>query len=575
MSLDKQRQKSLFKWLKQQAHWHKMGLRLSVLAGFLFALLIIAQAGLLATILHTLIIEQRGFAAIVPHFIALFVVALLRAVLLYWREQLNFSLGQQIRQRIRRQLFDQFERLGPAYIQQQTTGSWSTLLIEQVEDLQDFYARYLPQMRLATLVPVVIFLVILPVNWAAALILFCTAPLIPIFMILVGMGAADVNRRNFKALAYLGGHFLDRLKGLETIRLFNQGEVQTQEIANAAEDFRQRTMQVLKMAFLSSGVLEFFASISIAIVAVYFGFSYLGQFSFGSYGLPVSLLAGFFALILAPEFFQPLRDLGTYYHAKAQAIAAADNIESFLQLTPRPATQSPQSPLHAWQGELRQIRADQLVILSPEGKPLVGPLTFTFNFPAQLSLMGSSGAGKSSLFNLLLGFLPYQGSLKINGIEFSHLDQAAWRAQLSWLGQNPILPASTIRANLLLAKADASEAELTQVITQANLAQMIAALPNGLDTLIGEDAVRLSIGQAQRIALARALLKPSQLLLLDEPTASLDKHTAQEIELTLQAALTNRSCISITHRLTEAQRTQYQQWQLLDGQLQRCRQESV
>ncbi|RKS85231.1 ATP-binding cassette subfamily C protein CydD [Orbus hercynius] len=550
-SLDKKRQKHLLSWLKQQAKQHKHLLKLSVLTGFISALCIVAQAALFALILQDLIINQVNVSAIFTPLIILASLFIFRAVLSYAREQVNFLLGQNLRQSIRQQLINKIEQGGPATINQHTSGGLSTLLIEQVEDLQDFYARYLPQMRLATIVPMLILIAIVPFNWAAALILLCTAPLIPIFMIFVGMGAADVNRKNFKALAYLSGHFLDRLKGLQTIRLFNQGQKQTEEIHQAAEDFRHKTMSVLKMAFLSSAVLEFFASISIAVVAVYFGFSYLGELNFGAYNGVITLFAGFFALILAPEFFQPLRDLGTYYHAKAQAIAASDNIETFL-------TQNHQQNVHDDSVQagltidnINTIFAQDLVILSPDQQPIVGPLNFELQSPFRLALMGISGEGKSSLLNVLLGFLPYQGSLKINGIEFETLDIEKWRRQLSWIGQSPYLLNDTIRNNILLANPNATEQMIDNVIKQSQLKDFINQLPNGINTAIGEDSVRLSVGQAQRIAIARALLKPCHLLLLDEPTASLDKQTAHEIETILANNYQACNMIMVTHQMTQ------------------------
>lgn len=563
-SLDKQRQKQLLTWLKQQAKQHKKLLMLSVLTGFISAIGIVVQAVLFALILQELIIEGGYFSTISPYFIALMGVFVFRTLLTYAREQINFLMGQSLRRSVREQLINKIEQGGPISTSQHTSGGLSTLLIEQIEDLQDFYARYLPQMRLATIIPILILIVIVPFNWAAALILFCTAPLIPIFMVLVGMGAADVNRKNFKALAYLSGHFLDRLKGLHTIRLFNQGKNQVNAIHQAAESFRIRTMNVLKVAFLSSAVLEFFTSVSIAVVAVYFGFSYLGELSFGAYNGVVTLFAGFFALILAPEFFQPLRDLGTYYHAKAQAIAAADNIEGFL------ASNTHDTGHHTDKthliNEIQTIEAQDLIILSPDNKPIVGPLNFTLKTPFKLVLMGVSGEGKSSLLNVLLGFLPYQGSLKINQIEFHTLDIDNWRSQLSWLGQNPYLLNGSIRDNILLADRDASEQRLNQVVKQAQLDSFITQLPDGLETQIGEDAVRLSIGQAQRIAIARALLKPCQLLLLDEPTASLDKQTAQDIDAILASNYQSHNIIMVTHQMTESMSFD-QIWQLRNHQI--------
>lgn len=562
MSLDKKRQTYLLSWLKQHAKKYQSNLRASILTGFILTLFMIAQAALLATILQKIIIEQVNFSEVLIYFLLLIVILLARAILIYFREKINFALGRKVRNQIRQDLINQFEALGPAYLNQSTTGALSTLVIEQVDNLQDFFARYLPQMRLASMAPIIICIAILPFNWAAAAILFCTAPLIPIFMILVGMGAADINRRHFKALAYLSGHFLDRLKGLSTIRLFNQGEKQANEIKKASEDFRVKTMQVLKMAFLSSAVLEFFASISIAVVAVYFGFSYLGEFDFGSYSGSVTLFAGFFALILSPEFFQPLRDLGTYYHAKAEAIAAADNIETFL--TQKSAKQQFDNATATidFNDSLQTIEADNLIVLSSENKPIVGPLSFTLKAPFKLALIGTSGEGKTSLIQVLLGFLPYQGSLKINGIAFNQLTLSSWQKQISWIGQNPYLINGSIRENILLGNPNATNQQLASVISQAQLAEVIAKLPNGLETQVGEDAIRLSVGQAQRIALARAMLKPCQLLILDEPTASLDKQTVQNLEHHNIAT----NSITITHQ-NEDLHSYDSIWQLSKGLL--------
>ena len=571
MSLDKQRQTYLLNWLKQHTKIHKSDLRASVLTGFMLSILMIAQAAFLAIILQRLIIEQQSFLTVIPYFLSLIFILLARGSLIYFREKINFALGQKIRKQIRKKLIDQFELFGPAYLNQSTTGAWSTLVIEQVDNLHDFFARYLPQMRLASMVPILICIAIFPFNWAAAVILLCTAPLIPIFMILVGMGAADINRRHFKALAYLSGHFLDRLKGLNTIRLFNQGEQQTEEIARASEDFRVKTMQVLKMAFLSSAVLEFFTSISIAIVAVYFGFSYLGEFDFGAYNGTVTLFAGFFALILAPEYFQPLRDLGVYYHAKAEAIAAADNIETFLNksLPQQVDNAQPKTNLNQLQannyldiGVLKTIEAKDLIVLSNEALPIVGPLSFSLHAPFKLALIGTSGEGKSSLMQVLLGFLPYQGSLKINGIEFNHLDLKSWQQQISWIGQNPYLINGSIRENILLGKPTATTSELDEVIAKAQLSDVIAKLPEGVETQVGDDAVRLSVGQAQRVALARAMLKPCQLLILDEPTASLDKQT---VELLAPYDIATNS-ITITHQHDDMHDFELV-WKLSKGQI--------
>ncbi|MEA9390631.1 cysteine/glutathione ABC transporter permease/ATP-binding protein CydD [Acerihabitans sp. TG2] len=545
--MNKNRQHVLVRWLKLQSVLVKRWLRLSLVLGSLSGLVIVAHAWVLAHLLQALIIEQRSRDELTGWFIAMAVLFCVRALLGWLRERVGFIAGREIRREIRRQALDRLERLGPAWIQGKPAGSWSSLLLEQIEDMQDYYARYLPQMYLAGLVPLLILIVVFPVNWMAGLILFCTAPLIPMFMALVGMGAADANRRNFLALSRLSGYFLDRLRGLETLRLFNRAQAETDHIRQATDDFRLRTMEVLRLAFLSSGVLEFFASISIALVAVYFGFSYLGELNFGSYGTGVTLFAGFLVLILAPEFFQPLRDLGTFYHAKAQAVGAAESLVDFLQSDGRAQGEGQNTPTF---GAL-SICAQGLEVMAPDGTRLVGPLDFTLAAGARLAIVGQSGAGKSSLLQVLLGFLPYQGSLTLDGHELRDLAPQHWRQQLSWVSQNPYLPAPTLRDNILLGQPTADDTALALVVKRAYIDEFLPLLPQGLDTMVGDDAAQLSVGQSQRVALARALLKSPGLLLLDEPTASLDAHSERLIMRALDEASRRQTTVLVTHQLAD------------------------
>lgn len=548
--MKKTRQHQLTRWLKTQSTLAQRWLRLSMLLGLASGILIVAQAWLLASLLHALIIEHQPRGELVSSFIWLAATFALRAFLSWLRERVGFICGQVIRQRMRAQVLDKLQQLGPAWIQGKPAGSWASIIVEQIENMQDYYSRYLPQMYLAVFIPVLILITVFPINWAAGFILLATAPLIPLFMALVGMGAADANRRNFVALARLSGNFLDRLRGLDTLRLFNRGQAETDHIAKSSEDFRQRTMEVLRLAFLSSAVLEFFASISIAVVAVYFGFSYLGELNFGSYGMGVTLFAGFLVLILAPEFFQPLRDLGAFYHAKAQAVGAAEALETFLAAEGEQVGNGSQT-LNS--EEALTIRAQQLEILSPNGVVLAGPLDFTLPANQRIALVGLSGAGKSSLLNLLLGFLPYRGSLLINGIELRELAAVNWRQQLGWVGQNPHLPAQTLRDNILLGYPQASEDQLQQAVEQAYVSEFLPHLPKGLATDLGDGAARLSVGQAQRVAVARALLSPRRLLLLDEPAASLDAHSERLVMQALNAASHQQTTLLVTHQLEDTE----------------------
>ncbi|EKM5759340.1 cysteine/glutathione ABC transporter permease/ATP-binding protein CydD [Cronobacter turicensis] len=561
--MNKTRQQELTRWLKQQSVISRRWLNLSRLLGVVSGLLIVAQAWLLADLLNDLIIKAIPREAQLLPFVLLILVFVLRAWVVWLREKVGFHAGQHIRARIRQQVMNRLQEAGPAWIQGKPAGSWATLILEQIDDMHDFYARYLPQMALAASVPLLIVLAIFPYNWAAALILLCTAPLIPLFMAMVGMGAADANRRNFQALARLSGNFLDRLRGMETLRLFNRGAAETHNIQAASQDFRQRTMEVLRLAFLSSGVLEFFTSLSIALVAVYFGFSYLGELNFGHYGTGVTLFAGFLALILAPEFFQPLRDLGTFYHAKAQAIGAADSLKTFLET---PIQHAEKGALELPGCEPISLEAQGLTILSPQGKRLAGPLNFTLPAGKRVALVGQSGAGKSSLLNLLAGFLPYEGSLRVNGVELRELEPDSWRRQLSWVGQNPQLPAGTLKENVLLADPEASDAQLQAALDKAWVSEFLPLLAQGVDTPVGDQSSGLSVGQAQRVAVARALLTPCRLLLLDEPSASLDAGSERRVMQALETASLAQTTLMVTHQIDDIAAWD-EVWVMRDGRI--------
>ncbi|MBQ4889596.1 cysteine/glutathione ABC transporter permease/ATP-binding protein CydD [Shewanella sp. MMG014] len=556
--MDKNLEKSLGQWLKKQKSSCGIFLKLSIFTGALNGVAIVIQAYLLAHVLHGVIMLEAPMSQFTNQFIALVVLILVRAGLAYARERLSFEAGKRLRRDIREAVLNKLTELGPAFIKGKPAGAWASIVLEQVEDLHDFYARYLPQMMLAGFIPLIILVSVFPMNWAAGVILFATAPLIPMFMILVGMGAADANRKNFSALSRLSGHFMDRLKGLSTLKLFHRGDTEVNKIEAASEDFRQRTMSVLRMAFLSSAVLEFFAALSIAVLAVYFGFSYLDHLNFGHYGAGISLFTGLFILILAPEFFQPLRDLGTHYHAKAQAIGAAEALVELLE-HPNPLKQvdgkfSEQTAQHH-QVSLSKIAitATDFEVLTLSGERLLGPISFEIQSGQKVAVVGPSGAGKTSLLNALLGFLPYKGSLNVNGVELSVIDKQQWRTHLAWLGQDPQLFHGSIRDNVCLANPELNDNQVMGLLEKANIAEFVSSQQQGLDTIISDQASGISVGQAQRIALARALAQPASLFLLDEPTASLDSHSEQLVSSALNDAMTSQTCIMVTHRLEQLQ----------------------
>ncbi|MCY9801814.1 cysteine/glutathione ABC transporter permease/ATP-binding protein CydD [Vibrio scophthalmi] len=559
--MDKKKQRGLNKWLREQSKLAKRWLLLAVGLGVLSSVLLLGQAALLASILHQLIIEQVDKSALIGQFVTLAITIALRALCSWGREIAGYRCGEQIRIYIRQLILDKLRELGPAYIKGKPAGSWATLLLEQVEEMHDFFARYLPQMSLAVMVPFIILVVVFPVNWAAGVIFLLTAPLVPLFMALVGIKAADAGQKNFKALQRLSGHFYDRLQSMTTIRLFDRTKAETELMQGASEVFRSRTMEVLRIAFLSSAVLEFFTSISIALTAVYFGFAFIGELNFGGYGAAVTLFAGMFVLILAPEFYQPLRDLGTFYHAKQQAVAAAESIVEFLD-TDVTAVKSGDKPLQ--NPNDITIKATNLEVFSLEGKKLLGPISFELRPQQTTALVGPSGAGKTSLVNAILGFLPYQGSLTINGIERTELNLADWRKHISWVGQNPLLVHGTIRDNITLGKDDLSEAVIKQALQDSFAAEFVDL--HGLDYPVSDRSGGLSVGQAQRLALARAMLQNGQFWLLDEPTASLDARSEHLVTQGLNNQIQERSALIVTHQLAPLQNVE-QILVMQDGQI--------
>ena len=544
--MNKLRQKYLQKWLRAQQEPIKKLMRANIVLATLSALILVAQTYFLATLLDKLIMQNVPRDELIPYFLGLIIGFGMRAIILWAREKIGFQSGQLLRNHIRQKILDKIHLVGPATINQKPAGSWASIMLEQVENLHNFYARFLPQQSLSAIVPVVILIAVFPLNWAAGLILMITAPLVPLFMIIVGIAAADNSQKNMDTLSRLSAQFLDRLRGLETLRLFNRTSEQTEHIENATEDFRETTMDVLKLAFLSSAVLEFFTSISIALMAVYFGFSYLGQIEFGTYNAPLTLFTGFFCLILAPEFYQPLRDLGAYYHDRAAGIGAADAIVDFLEsdyltVHQNEKTISLESAV--------EISAENLVVLSTQGSALTKPLNFQIPANHNVALVGQSGAGKTSLMNVILGFLPYEGSLKINGQELRESNLSGWRKHIAWVGQNPLLLQGTIKENLLLGDVQANDEEINQALMRSQAKEFTDKL--GLHHEIKDGGLGVSVGQAQRLAIARALLRKGDLLLLDEPTASLDAQSENLVLHALNEASQHQTTLMITHRIED------------------------
>lgn len=513
----------------------------------------------MASMIHRLVMENASREMLTHDFLWILLLVLIRGACAWGREFCGFRAGASVRVEVRKLLLDKLRRLGPLVIAERPAGSWSAIAVEQVEELQEFVAKYLPQMVLAVSVPAIMLVVAFPENWVVGIIFLGTAPLIPTFMILVGMKAAQANRKNFQALSRLGGFFLDRLQGLETLKLFQRTRFAEEQLADASEDFRIKTMQVLRLAFLSSTVLEFFASVSIALVAVFLGMSFLGYLTFGG---EVTLYTGLFLLLLAPEYYQPLRELGTYYHAKAKAVGATEEI---LEILSREEPEAHRGGLAVPSAVPLSIEARALSVTASvkteaeseesgyqenKSQRLLDQLSFTIKPGSRVGIIGSSGAGKTTLVNTLMGFWNFQGDILVAGQSLSATNLECWRKEIAWLGQHPLIIHGTVYDNIAFGRSVSPEQCLI-ALEKAQGMDILERLPNGLDSSLLEQGGNLSVGQAQRIALARALVMPVRVLILDEPTASLDSASETLVLDALNAIGRDCTVITITHRINQ------------------------
>ncbi|ESR23716.1 thiol reductant ABC exporter subunit CydD [Lutibaculum baratangense] len=517
-------------------------------AGSLTVVPLLAIAWSVATIGQSMVIEGAPFSSIVPALLVLPAAFLLRGALAWVRTETSTLGALKVRHAVRRDLLERIGLLGPVWARRQHSAVLGNRVWDQVDALHGYYAGYRPQLVLCATIPLVILLAVFPLSWAAGLALLMTAPFVPLNMAMVGAGARERQEEQFRELGRMGRHFLDTLRGLPTLKLFGVGGQRAEAVHEASEGFRKRTMHVLRLAFLSSTVLEFFSSVAIAILAVYIGFVYLGFMSFGTWGQGLDLFAGLFILILAPDFYQPLRELGTHYHAKAEAEAAAQDLIAILEhdLPARGGAVDwgPRSRLG--------LRLEGVTCRYGPGQPAaLDRLSLDIRAGETLALVGPSGHGKSTLLNLLGGFLePEAGSVTTDdGTAIVSIAPEAWRRAVAWVGQNPAILSGTLAENLRLAAPEADDGALLAALDKADLGPWASALPSGLATRIGGGGRPISGGEARRLALARAFLRDAPLVLLDEPTASLDHESEERVIRALDRLRVGRTVALVTHRL--------------------------
>ena len=513
-------------------------LAVTVGLGLVTTALIITQAAVLAHVIAAA--EQRGagLAALRGPLVVLAVVVGLRALLSYGQELAAHLSSARAMSQLRDALMRRAVTLGPGWLAGERSGELALLAGRGVEALDPYFARYLPQLALAALVPLAVFGTVASADWLSALIVAVTLPLIPVFMALIGIATRPRMHRQWRALSTLSSHVLDIVAGLPTLRLFGRARAQADLLRRTGEEYRHTTMSQLRLAFLSAFVLELLSTLSVALIAVSVGLRLLH----GSFDLETGLLI----LILAPEAYLPVRAVGAQFHASMEGVTAAERVFEVLE-APVPASfgNEPVPDLR-----VATVRLDAVTVTrAGRDRPVLAGLDLVLTPGERVALVGPSGSGKSTVLALLLGFVvPTAGAVRVGDAELAALDIEQWRRQIAWVPQRPYLFSGTVADNVRLGAPEATDEDVWAALRRAEAATFVADLPDGLAARLGEQGTGLSAGQRQRIALARAFLRDAPLLLLDEPTAGLDANSEAAVLAAIERLSVGRTVLLVAHR---------------------------
>jgi thiol reductant ABC exporter CydD subunit len=509
--------------------------------GTVTALLVVGQAWVLATAVTAAFQDGAGLADLRAELAVLAGLLAGRAAVAWVQEAAAHRASAAVKSELRTALVERVVAAGPRALAGERSGAVAALATRGLDALDGYFARYLPQLVLALMVPAAVLVVMLPADLVAGLTVLVTLPLIPVFMVLIGSATAARSRRRYRALSLLGHHFLDVVQGLTTLRLFGRAQAQAASIRATSERSREQTMATLRVAFLSSLVLELLATLAVALVAVGVGLRLVEGH--------LDLRTGLFVLLLAPEAFLPLRQVGAHFHASADGLAAAE--EAFRLIDLPPAVTAGTLPVPEWQ----EIRLDAVTV-HHEGRPVPAPdaASLTVRRGAVVGVAGPSGSGKTTLLHVLLRLRdPDAGAARLitatgAAVDLAAVDPVAWRRGTGWVQHEPALAPGTVADNIRFGRA-ASDADVERAAAAAGLRPGDPALPGGLGTAVGERGAGLSAGQRRRVGVARALLHRPDLVLLDEPTAGLDPATEADVLAALVAAArAGAAVVVVAHR---------------------------
>ncbi|WP_405676978.1 thiol reductant ABC exporter subunit CydD [Streptomyces sp. NBC_01511] len=508
-----------------------------VVLGLAGAGLVVAQAMIIAEVVVGAFEGGLGASGLRTPLLLLGAVAVGRGLVAWLTELAAHRASAAVKSELRGRLLERAAELGPGWLSGQRTGSLVALATRGVDALDDYFARYLPQLGLAVVVPVAVLARIVTDDWVSAGVIVLTLPLIPLFMVLIGWATQSQMDRQWQLLSRLSGHFLDVVAGLPTLKVFGRAKAQAESVREITSEYRRATLRTLRIAFLSSFALELLSTLSVALVAVGIGMRLVHG--------DLDLYTGLVVLILAPEAYLPLRQVGAQYHAAAEGLAAAEEIFAVLETDAAGGSGGTADVPDSLRLELDGVTVRH------EGRtgPSLDAATLVVEPGETVALVGPSGSGKTTLLNVLLGFTaPTEGRVRVGGADLSALDLDRWRERIAWVPQHPYLFAGTIAENVRLARPDASGAAVHDALREAGAYDFVTALPQGVDTPLGEDGAGLSSGQRQRLALARAFLADRPLLLLDEPTAALDGDTEAGIVDAVRRLAVGRTVVLVIHR---------------------------
>jgi len=543
--------KNLFRLLRKVL----LPIEMSILVGIAAGIFLIIQARLISQVVTRVFIQGEGRNEVIPTLWIILGVIFIRSGCIFVNERFSASAARQVKATLREQILEKLFRLGPLYTRRYEAGELSAVLLQGVDALDAYFSQFIPQAILAATVPLAVLLFVFPIDWLSGIILAVTGPLIPFFMYLIGSSAERLTRRQFNALRQLSAFFLDTLQGLQALKELGQSRGFVEKVREKSEHYRQTTMSVLRLTFLSALALELLATLSTAIIAVQVGIRLLyARMDFG---------VAFFLLLIAPEFYQPLRMLGLRFHAAMGGISALKRIDDLLaepELSVQPVESLPRLESGSqFNPSAMRIMFREVIFRYPDrAEDALQGVSFIIPPGVMTALVGESGAGKSTVLALLLRFAdPKEGEILIGNCPLNSIEPEEWRKWVSWVPQRPYLIGGSILENLRLGNNNAGIGAYFEALEKVRLASWVESLPGGIHTPVGERGVRLSGGQAQRLALARAFLRNSPLLLMDEPTVHLDPPEESILEEVVHDLSQQRTTLVIAHRFQTIQRAHH------------------